>query len=160
MRELLTEERVTELVAMAKRLVRPDEFGWRPIGAARGSGPPPGVSSAAMHRILRARLISTTGRETFELIATSNDRFSFHLKYRDVILVRLCCSSYHRIPQQLGGGRVTGPHVHYHRPGFGDAYAEGTDRYTHDSVNTALDFMIELVNIQGTPAVQEMLDLR
>ncbi len=108
---------------------------------------------------MRIRLIAVGGRETFELVATSNDKFSMTLKYRDVQLARLCCSRVHRIPRRLGGGTVKGPHVHYHRPGFGEKYAVATDRYSHDDVNGALSFFLELCGVTGIPPLQEMLDL-
>ena len=128
--------------------------------ASAQDGPPPGQPSTAHHRILKVRLLAVTGREAFELVATSNDKFSMKLKYKGTILVRLCCSTYHKVPSKLGGGRVRGPHVHYHRPGYGTKYAIETDAFSHDDVNGALDYFLALCSVRDIPAIQEMLELK
>lgn len=145
---------------MPKRVIKDTEMAWRfvnveAIGSSTGRG------RGHNPKQIRARLLQVGGREQFLLFGSSNDKFSFTLKWQDYDLARIDCGERHKLPTPPGERKqfVYGPHVHYYVAGQGLSNAYETDQYNFGDAVGALAFFLRHCNVVNPPALQETLGL-
>lgn len=142
---------------MQKRVIRGSDVAWLPLDRP---APKAGKRYRALNaRRIRIRLIAQESRDTFLLVGTSNDKFSFTLKWQDYDLARIDTGPRHRLPGIAGEPSqfVHGPHIHYFVAGHALDYARATREYSFDDVNGALLFFARHCGVINLPPVQETL---
>lgn len=88
--------------------------------------------------------------------AVRSDKVSFNARYRkgDVTLLRLDMgpTQVHQNPDELGGERITGPHLHIYTEPYGDKYAIPYSSNNNDIGRLFYEFL-ERFNVNPKPKI-------
>lgn len=159
-KQLLTRERADELVALPKRIVRPDEFSWRASLPPADAAEKKYRETALAPLVISFRLICSETRDRFRITGYMNDLFGYNLIYQTGdALRRIDCQAKHRFRDPKTGERVTvdGPHLHVFVEGHNLHVAEPVDWYSFDEPEEALVSFLERCNVVNPPPLQRAL---
>lgn len=137
---MLTQIEANELLAKAKEATRKEVLSWEKI--SRHDEPVIAIGEPDLQFVL------SLSRNPFEI------RAHFRTKSKSVHLARIDSTRQHINPD---GERITGPHLHWYREGYGLEWAEAIDWYDINKPLDTLYTFLELIKTRFPRGVQEAL---
>lgn len=137
---MLTQSKADELIVKAKEAARTEVLTW--LHDERQEELFLAVEDASLQFLLSLK------RNPFEI------RLQLRTKDRHIPLARIDNAAQHSNPD---GTIIRGPHIHWHREGFGMAWAEAIDWYRLDQPLDTLVRFLDLVHARFPRGFQEAL---
>lgn len=137
---MLTQDEADELLAQAKEATRKEILSWEKT--SRHDEPVITIGEPDLQFVL------SLSRNPFEIKA------HFRTKSKNVHLARIDSTKQHINPD---GGRITGPHLHWYREGYGLEWAEEIDWYDNSKPLDTLYKFLDLIKTRFPRGVQEAL---
>lgn len=137
---MLTQIEADELLAKAKEATRKEILSWE--RKSRHDEPVIAVGEPELQFVL------SLSRNPFEI------RAHFRTKSKSVHLARIDSTKQHI---NLDGVRITGPHLHWYREGYGLEWAETIDWYDINKPLDTLYAFLDLIKTRFPRGVQEVL---
>lgn len=137
----LTQQEADDLLAMEKHKTRPEGYAYPAVGGK-----------------LSIPLVSSDEREKFFLdvsrrkIELSRNKFQTRARIA-MVLARLdLCDTPHRNPD---GEEIPGPHIHFYKEGYGDAWAQPLPAYftNPEDCNTTLKQFMQYCAVTDAPEI-------
>lgn len=137
---MITQIEADELLAKAKEATRKEILSWEKT--SRHDEPVIAIGEPDLQFVL------SLNRNPFEIKA------HFRTKNKSVNLARIDATRQHINPD---GKRITGPHLHWYREGYGLEWAEEIDWYDNNKPLDTLFKFLELIRTRFPRGVQEVL---